>query len=152
MKQLMILILSLALALTACQQEEVIEVDRKPEIEVKVKTTETTETTTSEETFDTETYNAARECLLAGTCQRYTDTPEYNRAWNNLAKEGYLCQNGHCVVPDQSSEQTTETPSTETPTLEVTEEASREHSTTEVRSQPIKPSGLTTEMQPDVQP
>ncbi len=177
MKQLMVLVLGLMLILSGCQQqsdEKEPQIDKentkemkdehketeqatghnnakKPSVKVRVKSPETendpaTEAV-SDEQYDTAIYNAARNCLLTGTCTKYTDTPEYSRAWNNLATEGYLCQDHHCVKTEQptaeirtvprttesvTTEQvtsevpTTEVPATEQPSVEKTAEETAE--------------------------
>ncbi|TDL98015.1 hypothetical protein ERX27_04890 [Macrococcus brunensis] len=119
--------------------------DKKPSVKVRVKSPENTSTEMpAEKQYDTAVYNEARNCLLAGTCTKYTDTPEYSRAWNNLATEGYLCQNHHCrktehptaevkIVPPATESVTTEQVTSETPTTEapMTEQPSTEQMTTE---------------------
>lgn len=160
MKQLMVLVLGLVLILSGCQQqsdEKDPQIDKeninqtkdehketgqatdhndakKPLVKVRVKSPETANDpateAVSDEQYNTVIYNAARNCLLTGTCTKYTDTPEYSRAWNNLATEGYLCQDHHCVkteqptaeirtVPRTTESVTTEQVTSEVPTTEV---------------------------------
>ena len=61
------------------------------------------------ETFDTEAYTVARNCLLnqgnsQAECDKAENTIEFTRAWQNLSRDGYLCNDDGCSLPKENDQ------------------------------------------------